>query len=58
MATTVNEKTGVDLDELQVETQKLLSLLRDRQPGLITWNTCMREQVQKLHILTSQALGT
>jgi hypothetical protein len=29
---------GISLDELQSETEKLLSLLKDRQPGLFIWN--------------------
>ena len=29
---------GMDLDELQSECEKLLGLLRAREPGLFTWN--------------------
>lgn len=48
---------GVSLDELQQETEKLLSLLKDRQPGLMTWNEFMRERLTALHKLTSLALN-
>lgn len=55
MATT--EAEGNSLDELQVEAEKLLSLLRDRQPGLVTWNKFLLQRLETLHNLTSQALG-
>ena len=50
-------KKGVNLDELQQETEKLLALLKDRQPGLMTWNEFLHERLQNLHTLTSKALG-
>ena len=53
----VVEKKGVNLDDLQQEVEKLLALLKDRQPGLITWNEFMQERLQNLHKLTSSALG-
>lgn len=56
-STTTEEKKGVNLDELQQEAEKLLSLLNDRQPGLMTWNEFLHERIKKLHALTSQALG-
>ena len=52
-----DEKQGISLDDLQQETEKLLALLKDRQPGLMTWNEFMHERLQNLHKLTSQALG-
>ena len=52
----VNKKNGIKLDDLQRETEKLLALLNDRQPGLISWNEFMHERLQNLHELTSQAL--
>ena len=48
---------GVNLDDLQQETEKLLALLKDREPGLMTWNEFLHERLQNLHKLTSQALG-
>ena len=36
------DSKGVDLDQLQEKIRKLLSLLHDRQPGLMTWNMFMR----------------
>ena len=48
---------GVDLDELQSEADKLVSLLKDRQPGLATWNRLLRERVESLHWLTGQVIG-
>ena len=47
---------GINLDELQQEAEKLVSLLKDRQPGLMTWNEFIQERLQNLHRLTSQAL--
>jgi len=45
------------LDELQQEAEKLLALLKDRQIGMMTWDDFMRERLQKIHALTSRALG-
>lgn len=50
-------KKGVNLDELQQEAEKLLALLNDRQPGLMTWNEFLHERLHSLHALTSKALG-
>lgn len=47
----------INLDALQQEVEKLLRLLTDRQPGLISWNHFMNERLENLHKLTSQALG-
>lgn len=52
-----DEKKGISLDDLQQETEKLLALLADRQPGLMTWNEFLQERLQNIHKLTSQALG-
>ncbi len=48
---------GVNLDELQEETEKLLALLKDRQPGLMTWHEFLHERLQNLYVLISKALG-
>jgi hypothetical protein len=45
----------MNLDELKNETEKLLSLLNDRQPGLFTWNTLLSEQLKTVVNLASQA---
>jgi hypothetical protein len=52
----VSEERGASLDELQTEAEKLLSLLKDRQPGLATWNMFLYERLQNLYKLTRQAL--
>lgn len=51
------QKKGVNLDDLQQEAEKLLFLLKDRQPGLMTWNERLHERLQNLHKLASRALG-
>jgi len=38
----------MDLDKLQAEVEKLLSLLHDRQPGLISWNMFMEERLKSI----------
>ena len=38
----------MNLDELQIEIEKLLSLLKDRQPGLITWNMFLGERLEAI----------
>lgn len=48
---------GINLDELQQEAEKLLSLLKDRQMGLMSWNGCFCERLKSMHALTSRALG-
>ncbi len=58
MSTTVTViMKGVNLDELQQETEKLLALLKDREPGLMTWNEFMYKRLTILYSLTSKALG-
>lgn len=54
---TPETEKGIDLDELQGEAEKLVSLLKDRQPGLMTWNDFMRERLEALHSLASKALN-
>lgn len=57
-ATEANDtKDGISLDELQQETQKLLALLQDRQPGILGWHDFMHDRLVNLHRLTSKALG-
>lgn len=52
-----NQEKGVNLDELQQEVERILNLLKDRQPGLFTWNGFMHERLQSLYVLISKALG-
>lgn len=46
----------IDLDGLQVEAEKLLALLNDRETGLSSWWTFLEERLWNLHKLTSQVL--
>lgn len=48
---------GVNLNELETETRKLLSLLEDRQPGLATWNDAMRDSLKIIRTLSEKAFG-
>jgi len=50
------KEKGINLDKLQGEAEKLLSLLKDRQPGLMAWNEFMKERLEAIHKLTSKAL--
>ena len=54
---TTETKNDINLDELQQEIEKLLVLLKDRQPGLMSWNEFVRKRLTNLHSLTSKALG-
>lgn len=49
--------TGISLDDLQTEAEKLLALLKDRQTGISVWHMFLHERLENLHKLTSQALG-
>ena len=50
-----NERTNdMELKKLQEEAEKLLMLLRDKQPGLITWNIALSEQIQAIVNLAAQ----
>lgn len=51
------EKKSINLDDLQQEVEKLLSLLTVREFGLMTWHEFVRERLDNLHKITSQALG-
>lgn len=43
----------MNLDTLQQETEKLLSLLQDRHPGLIAWNVALRRQLSEVKKLAA-----
>jgi len=45
---------NIDLNKLQSETEKLLDLLKDRQPGLATWNLLLRERLENLKKLITE----
>ena len=59
--TAVNEfasvEKGSSLDELQQRAERLVVLLKDRHPGLMTWNMIFREWLQSLHKIVSQVLN-
>lgn len=38
----------IDLDQLQTEAERLVSLLKDRQPGLMTWNEMLRSRLIRI----------
>ncbi|MDX1535999.1 MAG: hypothetical protein R3346_04540 [Candidatus Spechtbacterales bacterium] len=48
-----NDGNCVDLDDLQEEIEGLLSLLKDRQPGLATWNSFLQQRIGNIHALIS-----
>ena len=49
------ENFNMNLDELQKETERPLALLKDRQPGIMTWNDFMRERLQSVVDLAASA---
>jgi hypothetical protein len=53
----VTQEKGVNLDEVKEEARKLLALLEDPHPGLFTWNDFLRIRFERMHELSSQALG-
>jgi hypothetical protein len=50
-----NKPQGINLDELQRETQRLLNLLKNREPGLMTWNTFLRDQIVGMRSMLADA---
>ena len=48
-----SKEEGINLDELQCEAEKLVSLLKDRNPGLMTWNDSLSKQLKSLRDLLS-----
>ncbi len=51
------ERQDVSLDELQTKAEKLLLLLKHREPGLFTWHEFLHENLEDLHDLIPRALG-
>lgn len=45
----------MDLDKLQSECERLLSLLKDRQQGMFTWNAFVAERLQAIKKLANDA---
>lgn len=43
------EQPTISLDDLQEQTEKLLHLLKDRQPGLMTWHQFMSERINCIY---------
>jgi len=50
---TINDK----LDELEREADLLLRLLKDRHPGLMTWNDFLGTRLRNLRKLIHEAVG-
>lgn len=46
------EKKGINLDDLEWEVQGLLTLLKDRELGLMSWNRLLKEKIVNLRKLT------
>lgn len=44
----------MNLDKLQAEVEKLLSLLKDRQPGLTTWNMFLEERLKTIQKMITE----
>lgn len=45
----------MNLDELQAEVEKLLALLKDRQPGLFTWNEFLANRLRTIKAIIEKA---
>lgn len=48
---------GINLDELQKEAEKLLSLLKDRQPGIAAWHGFLNERTKSIHSMLSRVVN-
>ncbi len=47
--------SGIDLDDLQSRCEKLLSVLKDRHPGLYVWNQTLKQLLMGLNRIISLA---
>lgn len=47
-------KKEIDLNALQKEAEKLLLLLNDRHPDLMTWNTFLYERIENIRKLVNE----
>ncbi len=45
----------MNLDELQIEVEKLLSLLKDRQIGVLAWNMFLTERLRSIQEMIKAA---
>lgn len=45
---TQDQANPIDLDQLQAEVEKLLALLKNREPGLMTWNMFLHDRLQSI----------
>lgn len=45
----------MNLDELQKEVEKLLSLLKDRQQGMMTWNLFLSDRLTSIKGMIEKA---
>ncbi|MCX6810377.1 MAG: hypothetical protein NTY30_01400 [Candidatus Berkelbacteria bacterium] len=48
---------SINLDQLQGEVEKLLALLIDRQPGMMSWNQCLGERLDGILALIAEPSG-
>ena len=46
--TLLDKSETPNLDELQKEVEKLLTLLKDRQPGLVSWHTFLQQRIDDI----------
>ncbi len=51
------EKKSVNNEELIQETERLLSLLKERECGMFTWHEAVHERLDKMHELIRIATG-
>lgn len=49
----VPTRQSINLDDLQEQAEKLVALLRDRQPGLISWHMFLAERLKNLRAMIS-----
>ena len=51
------KEMGAQFSKLQYEAEMLLAVIKDRQPGLMTWDEFLLERLRNLHTITSKLLG-
>lgn len=57
LETPTEEKIEIDLDALQVEVDKLQMLLKDRHPGLATWNLAFHSRLKTIKAIYASLGG-
>lgn len=40
---------SINLDDLQWEAEGLMTLLKDREPGLMSWNMLLKDKLKNIH---------